>query len=89
MTKSQPESNEDNNESKFVTVLKTGSLATITVAQSVLNSAKINSYIKNETVQSLFGLGGIGGFNPLMGPMELQVESDNYEEAKELLSEFV
>jgi hypothetical protein len=85
MTKSQHEPTEN----KLMTVLKTGSLATITVAQSVLNSAEITSYIKNEAVQSLFGFGAIGGFNPLMGPMELQVESSRYEEAKELLSEFV
>lgn len=72
---------------KLITVLKTGNQVKIAVAQSILNSAEIINCVKNETLQNLFGLGAIGGFNPAIGPMELQVESDRFEEAKELLSE--
>ena len=85
MKRSQPESDKK----KLITVLKTGSQAKIVVAQSILNSADIFNFTKNETIQNLFGLGAIGGFNPLIGPMELQVESERFEEAKDLLSEII
>ena len=85
MTNPQPESEKN----KLITILKTGNQAKIAVAKSILDSANIRYYVKSEIVQNLFGMGGIGGGNQITGPMELQVESDRLEEAKELLSELI
>lgn len=85
MTKSQSES-EDN---KLVTIFKTGDQVKMVIAKSILDSAGIFCFTKGEIVQSLFGWGSISGFNPFTGPMELQVESDRLDEAKDLLSDLI
>jgi len=74
---------------RLITVFRTGDQVKIAIAQSMLNSASIFNCTKNETVQHLFGLGAIGGYNPFTGPLELQVESNHLEEAKDLLSDLI
>ena len=74
---------------KLVTIFKTGDQVKMTIAKSILDSAGILYCTKNEIVQNLFGFGGIGGYNPITGPIELQVESDRLQEARDLLSELI
>lgn len=70
----------------FVTVLSTGKQADIAVAKSILEAAGIRYFIKGEGVQDLFGYGRLGsGFNPITGPIKIQVSRSDEKEARELL----
>lgn len=72
----------------FVTVLSTGDQTLIAVAKSILEAAGIHYIVKGEKLQDLFGVGRIGwGFNPIVGPVEIQVTRDNEEKAKQLLED--
>lgn len=76
----------DENSEKLVTVYKTGHQAVIAVIKSLLDEAGIKFFAKGESVQNLFGVGVLGtGFNPLTGPVEIQVLEENEEYARELL----
>ena len=71
---------------KLVTVFKSGHEGLIALAKSILDEAGIEYLVKNEGVQDLVGLGVVGtGFNPLTGPMCIQVLPENEEMANELL----
>lgn len=77
-----------NEDYAFVTVLTTGNQVTVAIAKSILEGAGITYVIKNENLQDLFALGRLGtGFNPLVGPMEIQVHADSIEEAVDLLED--
>ena len=68
-----------------VTVLATGDPALLAVAKSLLEDADIPFFAKGEAIQDLVGLGRLAGFNPAVGPVELQVAPENADEARELL----
>ena len=73
---------------KFVTVYETGNSAIISFAKSILESENISFHMKGEGVQDLFGGGRIGtGFNPIVGPVQIQVDEQKATLAKRLLSE--
>src|SRR5947209_952205 len=69
----------------LVPVLSTPNEATILVARSLLDDAGIPYVTKNEQLQDLLGLGRIGGYNILVGPIVLQVRSDDVDTAREIL----
>jgi hypothetical protein len=71
-----------------VTVLETGDSGLVAIARSVLESAGIQCFAKGEGVQDLFAWGRFGtGFNPFVGPVQLQVASEDAADAKALLHE--
>ena len=71
---------------KFVTVYETGDPAFITFAKSILQSEGIKYFVKGEGLQDLFAGGRLGsGFNPVIGPVKIQVDEKDVEKAKELL----
>lgn len=73
---------------RFVTVYKTGDPAFIAFARSILQSEEIKYFIKGEGLQDLFAGGRLGtGFNPVIGPVEIQVDEKDAEKAKELLKQ--
>lgn len=73
---------------KVVTVFATGNHGLIALAKSILDDAGIKYYAKNERSEDLIGIGVVGtGYNPLIGPIELQVLEQNAEEAKALLKD--
>ncbi len=73
---------------KLVTVFATGNHAIIALAKSMLDDAGIQYYAKNERSEDLIGIGVVGtGFNPLIGPVELQVLEENADEARKLLKD--
>jgi hypothetical protein len=73
---------------KIVTVFATGNHGLIALAKSMLDDAGIQYYAKNERTEDLIGLGVFGtGYNPIIGPVELQVLEQNAEEAKNLLKD--
>lgn len=72
----------------LVTVMESGDPGLIMVAKSLLENAGIRYYAKGETSQNLFGGGTFGtGFNPLTGPIQIQVSKDDLAEALELLKD--
>jgi hypothetical protein len=72
---------------EMVTVLETGDQSLVAVARSILEGAGIPCIARNERLQNLFGWGTIGtGFNAAMGPIRVQVLSEDAETAKELLA---
>jgi hypothetical protein len=69
-----------------VTVLESGDPAVLAVAKSLLENAGIQYFAKGEGVQDLFAWGRFGtGFNPVVGPIQLQVPAEDAARAKELL----
>ncbi len=73
---------------EFVPVFTPQDAGMIAFVKSLLQSADIRFFVKNERVQHLFGFGGFGaGFNPITGPPVVLVEPDRADEARELLAE--
>jgi len=73
---------------KFVTVHETGDPAFIAFAKSILQSEGIKYFIQGEGLQDLFAGGRLGtGFNPIIGPVKIQVDEKDLEKAKELLKQ--
>jgi len=78
----------DEKNEKLVTVFKTGHQGVIAVIKSILEEAGIQFFAKGENIQNLFALGVLGtGFNPVTGPVEIQVLEEDADYAKELLSD--
>jgi hypothetical protein len=72
---------------QLVTVFATGHEGLIALARSILDAAAIRYSLKGEGLQDLFALGRVGsGFNPVVGPVEIQVNKDDEAKAKELLA---
>lgn len=72
---------------KPITVYRTGDTAFITYVESILRSVGINCCIKGEGLQELFAGGRFGtGYNPVTGPVEIQVDKRDAERAKDILS---
>ncbi len=73
---------------KLVTVFKSGHEGLIAIVKSLLDEAEIKYLVKNEGVQDLFGIGVFGtGFNPLTGPIQIQVLPEDEATAKEILKD--
>ena len=73
---------------EMVTVLATGNPALIAIAKSLLEEAEIRYFVKGEGLQDLFAAGRLGvGFNPIVGPVEIQVDRQDAKEARALLVE--
>ncbi len=69
-----------------VTVLESSDPAVLAVAESLLAGAGIEYFAKGEAMQDLFAAGRFGtGFNPIVGPVQLQVPGEDAERATELL----
>jgi hypothetical protein len=70
-----------------VTVFETGDMGLLLVVQSVLEDAGIRYYARGAGLQNLFALGTMGGFNPLTGPVQIQVNRDDAAAAAQLLKD--
>lgn len=70
-----------------VTVFETGDMGLLLVVQSVLEDAGIRYYARGAGLQNLFALGTMGGFNPLTGPVQIQVNRDDAATAEQLLKD--
>jgi preprotein translocase subunit SecY len=72
---------------KFVPVCTPRSAAIVSFVESLLQSAGIRFFIKNEQVQDLFGIGRVGtGFSIFIGAPAVFVEPTRADEAAELLA---
>ena len=70
-----------------VAVLETADQGLIALAKSLLEEADIPYFAKGEGVQDLFGVGRIGAFNIVTGPIQLLVPADDADSARELLKD--
>jgi hypothetical protein len=72
------------------TVLSSGDPALLAVAKSLLEDARIEYFAVGEIVQDWIGGGRLGtGFNPVVGPVRIQVAAEDAEEASSILRELV
>ena len=72
----------------LVTVLEVGDPSLLAVAESLLREQGIPYAKSNEQLQDLFALGRLGaGFNPITGPILLQVPEEHAEAALEILED--
>ena len=75
---------------ELVTVLQNPSPALLAVAKSVLENADIPYLDKGEMAQDLIGFGRmLGGFNPFIGGVQLQVPAPYVAEAQALLTDLM
>ncbi len=73
---------------EYVTILSAGSFPQFLVAESLLRSAGITFYSQGEKLQSLFGWGSMMiGYDPIVGPMQIQVAKKDAATARELLKD--
>ncbi|HEX4998161.1 MAG TPA: DUF2007 domain-containing protein, partial [Terriglobia bacterium] len=70
-----------------VTVYQTGDAALVALARSILDSADIPFAVRGEGVQDLIGGGRLLGLNPVVGLVSFDVNPEDSEEARTLLSE--
>jgi len=74
-------------EVNLVTVLEGSDPAAIALAESLLLEEKIPYLKKFDQVQDLFAMGRLMGFNPMVGPVVIQVPEEHAEAALEMLGE--
>ena len=73
----------------LVTVLATSDPLLMGAVKPLLEEAGIPCVVKGKGLQDLFAVGRMGtGFNPIVGPIELQVELENEENARALIADF-
>jgi len=73
----------------LVPVLATGDSGIIAIAQSLLENAEIDYFVRGDGLQDLFGLGRLTGYSYLMGPAEFLVRADDAARAHELLDPLI
>ena len=72
----------------LVTVLEIGDPSLLAIAESLLQEQGIPYSKSNEQLQDLFALGRLGaGFNPITGPILLQVPEEHAEAALQILED--
>ncbi len=72
---------------QFVTVFEGSDPAALALAESLLLEEKIPYFKKGEQVQDLFAMGRLLSYNPVVGPIVIQVPEEHAEAAFEMLGE--
>ena len=73
----------------FVTVFSSGNQADLLMVKSLLEAAEIQYIVESEYLQDLIGGRFGNNFNPVSGPVGIQVGKDDVEKAHEILKDFV
>lgn len=72
---------------EWSTALATGDPALLAAAKSLLIEAEVPFRTRNEGLQDLFAFGRLGmGYNPVVGPVRLDVPPERLAEVQELLA---
>jgi hypothetical protein len=82
-----PPIQEEHPDPKIETVYATGDPALVTVVKSLLEDAEIEYFTKGYEIQDLVGIGRLGGFNNVIGPVEFVVAAEDEPTARELLAD--
>jgi len=75
--------------SELVTVFVPADAWQQALAESILSEAEIVYSSQNAQTQDLLGAGQIGGYNFVVGPVQIRVGSDDAERARRLIAEAV
>ncbi len=79
--------NKDRDQAELVEALAAPDVGVLAMAKSLLESAGIRYFVRNENVQNLFAYGQLGlGYNPIVGPPAVMVASKDAAAARELLA---
>ena len=73
-------------EEEFILIFEHGDTVRAAVVQSLLEDSGIVCLVKSGGVQNLFGLGSIGGMNPLVGTIKIFIRREDKREAERLLA---
>ena len=73
--------------SDLVTVFESSDIALIAMAKGSLQDAGIQFVVQNEFTQNLFGLGQMGSYNHITGPVRIQVVAEDAEAAHNLVAD--
>lgn len=74
----------------LVTIIESSDPTLVALMKALLDEAEIQYLARGEALQNLFGVGQIGtGFNPLIGPVRIEVRRDQADAARALLSDFI
>ena len=71
----------------MIVILETANEVEILRAKTVLESAGIPFIARNDQLQDLFAAGRLGGFNPVIGPVQFLVAAERAQEAQRLITE--
>lgn len=72
---------------ELATVLVPDDPTQLALARSVLDDAGISYAAQSSEVQNLYGAGEVGGYNPAIGAVAIQVAAADLERSRELLAE--
>lgn len=75
--------------SEMVTVCVPSDPGEQALIESILDEAGIDHVTENSETQNLFGVGQIGGYNLVVGPVRIQVAEEDAERARRLIEEAV
>jgi hypothetical protein len=81
-----PAIQEEHPDPKIETVYATGNPTLVALAKALLEDAEIEYFTKGYKNQDLIGIGGLGGFNNILGPVEFVVAAKDAPTARELLA---
>lgn len=84
-----PVSGVEDPDQELVTAFRSGNPAMTSLAESILQDQEISYWVKGDGLQDLFGAGRLGGFNPIVGPAEVQVALKDLKAAQEVLNPLV
>ena len=87
LTEAPPPDVEVHPDLQFVTVFEGSDPAALALAESLLLEEKIPYFKKSEQVQDLFAMGRLISYNPVVGPVLIQVPEQHAEAAFEMLGE--
>ena len=68
-------------------VYRHDSPAMIGFVKELLTSNDIAFMVRNEDLQSVIGIGALGGYNPITGPIEILVREEDLARSQELLQD--
>ena len=70
---------------ELAVALRSDNPVLIGFAKELLKSNSIDFMVRNEEIQNIIGIGSIGGYNPITGPIELLVREEDRSIALDLL----
>ena len=84
-----PEPVKEQPDIELSTVLESSNAGLVAIAKSLLANAEIPFEVQSEYLQDLFGAGRLGDINVLVGPVKLQVNAQDKDEALGILEDLL
>jgi hypothetical protein len=74
---------------ELTVVFRSDNPVVVGFAKELLKSNSVDFLVRNEELQSVIGIGSIGGYNPITGPIEILVREEDRGTAHDLLRDLV